>query len=69
MDPIAVIGFSFRLPGGAEDVSSLWEMLSTGQNVMREWPKSRTNLDAFYTEYPRQQNVVSDASAMPVTYD
>ncbi|KAK3385761.1 polyketide synthase PksD [Podospora didyma] len=44
MEPIAIIGLSFRLPDGAEDVSSFWDMLESGRNVMKEWPESRTNL-------------------------
>ncbi|KAI0810057.1 polyketide synthase PksD [Xylaria sp. FL0064] len=51
MDPIAIVGFSFRLPHGAEDESSFWDMLANGQNVMTEWPESRANIDAFY--YPK----------------
>lgn len=58
MDPIAITGFSFRLPGGAEDVDSLWDLLTSNRNVMREWPASRANISAFYTKYPRQQNTL-----------
>ncbi|KAM7189670.1 polyketide synthase [Rhypophila sp. PSN 637] len=59
MEPIAIIGFAFRLPGGAEDVNGLWELLESGRNVMRKWPKSRTNVDAFTSEYTRQENVLN----------
>ncbi|KAF1974305.1 polyketide synthase PksD [Bimuria novae-zelandiae CBS 107.79] len=48
MEPIAIIGQSFRLPDGVEDVSSFWDMLEHGRNMMREWPKDRTNIDTFY---------------------
>ncbi|KAI1349204.1 polyketide synthase PksD [Xylaria sp. FL0043] len=48
MDPIAIIGLSFRLPDGVEDVSSLWDMLEHGRNVMREWPENRANTGTFY---------------------
>ncbi|KAM7191954.1 polyketide synthase [Naviculisporaceae sp. PSN 640] len=58
MEPIAITGFSFRLPGGAEDVDSLWDLLTSKRNVMREWPASRTNVSAFYSKYHRQQNIV-----------
>ncbi|KAK4209240.1 hypothetical protein QBC37DRAFT_450775 [Rhypophila decipiens] len=59
MEPIAIIGFAFRLPGGAEDVDGLWELLESGRNVMRKWPKSRTNVEAFTSEYTRQENVLN----------
>ncbi|KAJ8112206.1 hypothetical protein ONZ43_g5443 [Nemania bipapillata] len=48
MDPIAIIGLAFRLPGGIEDVSSLWDMLKHGRNLMREWPENRANIGTFY---------------------
>jgi acyl transferase domain-containing protein len=61
MEPIAIIGFSFGLPGGAEDDSSLWQILESGRNVMTEWPSSRANIQTFYSDDPdsRQINVVS----------
>ncbi|KAI0156515.1 polyketide synthase PksD [Xylariaceae sp. FL1272] len=55
MEPIAVTGFSFRLPQGAEDEASFWEMLVKGQNVMTKWPQSRANIDAFRS--PSSNNV------------
>jgi acyl transferase domain-containing protein len=48
MEPLAVVGFSFKLPQGIEDESHLWEVLSNGRNLMTEWPDSRANIDAFY---------------------
>ncbi|KAH9903662.1 polyketide synthase PksD [Xylariomycetidae sp. FL2044] len=47
MEPIAIIGFSFKFPQGIEDEGSFWDVLSSGKNVMTAWPKSRTNIDAF----------------------
>lgn len=58
MEPIAIIGFSFRLPQGAEDEASFWEMLENGRNVMTEWPKSRANIGALYNGQPRANNTV-----------
>ncbi|KAL1603468.1 putative PKS/NRPS-like protein biosynthetic cluster [Paraconiothyrium brasiliense] len=48
MEPIAVVGLAFRLPDGIEDVSSFWDMLEQGRNLMKEWPANRTNIDTFY---------------------
>ncbi|KAF2868562.1 polyketide synthase PksD [Massariosphaeria phaeospora] len=48
MEPIAIIGLAFKLPQGAEDDSSLWDILEQGKSVMTSWPKSRANIDAFY---------------------
>lgn len=59
MEPIAVVGLSFKLPQGAEDESSFWEMLMEGRNVMEEWPASRANLDSFYSSNHGKDHVVS----------
>lgn len=58
MEPIAITGLSFKLPEDAENDSSFWEMLENGRNVMTEWPKSRVNLDAFYSPEDRTDNTV-----------
>ncbi|KAI1348254.1 hypothetical protein F5Y01DRAFT_328626 [Xylaria sp. FL0043] len=41
MDPLAIIGFSFKLPGGTVDENSLWDVVTNGKNLMTEWPKDR----------------------------
>lgn len=58
MEPIAVIGFSFKLPEGAEYESSLWEILENGKNLMREWPESRVTLNGFYDQDSSKTNQV-----------
>ncbi|KAI0444956.1 polyketide synthase PksD [Xylaria telfairii] len=63
MEPIAIIGFSFRLPQGAEDESSLWNILENRQNVMKPWPASRANIDAFYNQDATKMNVVPSKGA------
>ncbi|KAK8007839.1 hypothetical protein PG989_001829 [Apiospora arundinis] len=59
MEPIAIVGLSFRLPQGAENEDSLWDILEAGKNVMTEWPESRANLDAFYSPKPSVHNALS----------
>lgn len=59
MEAIAVIGFAFKLPGGAEDESSLWDVLQEARNVMKEYPPSRVNLDTFYNPTMNRNNTVS----------
>ncbi|KAK8037713.1 hypothetical protein PG991_001059 [Apiospora marii] len=58
MEPIAIVGISFRLPQGAENEDSLWSILEAGKNVMTEWPESRANLDAFCNPKPSINNAV-----------
>jgi acyl transferase domain-containing protein len=47
-EPIAIIGLSFRFPGGADNEDRLWEILANGEQAWTEVPKSRYNADAFY---------------------
>lgn len=58
MEPIAIIGLSFKLPQNAEDESTFWEILENGRNVMTEWPESRVNVDAFYDSDSTKDNIV-----------
>lgn len=59
MEPIAIVGFSFRLPQGAEDEESFWAMLESGRNVMTEWPESRANINALHRGQSAANNTVS----------
>ncbi|KAJ2993259.1 hypothetical protein NUW58_g1893 [Xylaria curta] len=50
MEDIAVVGFSFKLPEGVDTVSSFWETLEYGRNLVTDWPTSRIRGSAFRTE-------------------
>ena len=47
-EPIAIVGIGLRLPGGAHDESSLWQMLADGVDAISEIPGDRWDLDAYY---------------------
>ncbi|KAK3348484.1 putative polyketide synthase [Neurospora tetraspora] len=47
-DPIAIIGFACRLPGGNHSPSKLWDFLEQGKVASNKVPKSRFNMDAHY---------------------
>lgn len=67
-DDIAVVGFSFKLPQGVDDVSSLWDTLESRRNLMTEWPESRLNLESFYdadTNQPNKVSVITDGPVAP----
>ncbi|MEV4383069.1 SDR family NAD(P)-dependent oxidoreductase [Streptosporangium sp. NPDC049644] len=51
-EPIAVIGLSCRLPGGADSPEALWRLLVEGRDAVREGPHERWDVDAFYDEDP-----------------
>jgi acyl transferase domain-containing protein len=59
MDSIAIVGYSFKLPGGSEDDANFWDMLANARNVMTPWPKTRVNVDAFYDAKSKRTNTVS----------
>lgn len=58
MEPIAIVGLSYKLPQAAEDESSFWDMLEKGRNTVSPWPASRANLDAFYDPTGPELNTV-----------
>src|ERR1700736_6184138 len=51
-DPIAIVGIGLRLPGGARNESSLWQILANGVDTISEIPCDRWDLDAYYDPDP-----------------
>ncbi|KAF5603867.1 polyketide synthase [Fusarium pseudocircinatum] len=49
-EPIAVIGSACRFPGGASSPSKLWSLLQSPKDCLRDFPKDRLNLEAFYNK-------------------
>jgi hypothetical protein len=47
-EPIAIVGSSCRLPGGASSPSKLWDLLKDPRDVVQEIPLSRFNIKAFH---------------------
>ncbi|ERF68064.1 hypothetical protein EPUS_08500 [Endocarpon pusillum Z07020] len=47
-EPIAVVGLSLRLPGGANDLDGLWKLLEGGEPAWTPVPADRYNEEAFY---------------------
>ncbi|WZH45859.1 hybrid pks-nrps protein [Fusarium acuminatum] len=47
-EPIAIIGTSYRFPGGANTPSRLWDLLCEKRDVQSPIPEQRFNADAFY---------------------
>ena len=50
--PVAVIGMSCRLPGGIESPEQLWEALLRGDDLVREVPTERWDMDQYYDPEP-----------------
>ena len=59
MEPIAIVGLSYKLPEGDNEDHSFWDNLQRGRSLSRPWPKSRGNIDAFYSSNVAMDNTVS----------
>lgn len=51
-EPIAIVGMACRVPGGAEDADSFWNLLTEGKDVVGEVPADRWDVDAYYDADP-----------------
>ncbi|KAK6539088.1 hypothetical protein TWF694_010628 [Orbilia ellipsospora] len=47
LEPLAIIGFSFKFPSGIESSESFWNMMMQGDTGLSEIPEDRLNLQAF----------------------
>ncbi|KAI1773209.1 fatty acid synthase S-acetyltransferase [Hypoxylon cercidicola] len=48
MEPIAIVGLSFKLPQDALDEDSFWQILETRRNLMTDWPENRLTINSYY---------------------
>ncbi|EPS42294.1 hypothetical protein H072_3762 [Dactylellina haptotyla CBS 200.50] len=46
-EPLAVVGFAFKLPAGIDHSDSFWKMVVNGETGLRPIPENRLNLEAF----------------------
>nr|WP_228038135.1 type I polyketide synthase [Nodosilinea sp. LEGE 06152] len=51
-EPIAIVGMACRLPG-APNLQAYWQLLTEGQDAIREVPADRWDVDAFYDADPQ----------------
>lgn len=59
MEPVAILGMSFRFPGGAESPDDFWRMMVEKRCAAAKVPPDRFNVDAFWHADPKKQNLVS----------
>ena len=50
--PVAVVGMACRFPGDADDPERFWELLRAGRDAIREVPRDRWDIDAFFDPDP-----------------
>ena len=48
LEPIAVVGFSFKFPQEATSTEDFWQMLMQGRCAATEFPDDRLGLSAIY---------------------
>lgn len=61
VEPLAIVGFSFKYPQEADTTEGLWTVLKEKRDVMTEWPKDRINLESFFYKDEGQKQNVSTA--------
>lgn len=59
MEPIAIVGLSFRLPQDTTDEAKFWEVLQHRRNLMTKWPEDRMNIDNNRDDGSKMPNIVS----------
>ncbi|KAK5988235.1 Compactin diketide synthase mlcB [Cladobotryum mycophilum] len=69
MEPIAIVGFSFKMPQGIIDETSLWETLEHQKSVMTEWPQDRLTIDSFHDDGSKKLNMIAARGAHFITED
>jgi acyl transferase domain-containing protein/thioesterase domain-containing protein len=68
VDPVAIIGMAFRLPGDNDTPSGFWDLITSGEIAIRETPPDRFDIDAWHspdpdrsgTTYSRRAGYVGD---------
>jgi acyl transferase domain-containing protein/acyl carrier protein len=51
-EPIAIIGMGCRFPGGANNPTTFWDLLSNGKDAIVDIPKNRWDIRRFYDPNP-----------------
>lgn len=59
MEPIAIVGVSFKMPQEAVDEAAFWKVLTARKNLMTEWPRTRADVDSFLENGSKRPNTVS----------
>lgn len=62
IEPLAIIGLSFKFPQGMETAESLWERLATSRSAWSPFPESRLNFDGVYDPDSARLNSVNNLS-------
>lgn len=61
VEPVAVVGFSFKFPQDADSTDSFWKLLMEQRSTATEFPQDRLSVSAFYHPDPSRKSTVSKA--------
>ncbi|KAI1171985.1 hypothetical protein F4777DRAFT_593221 [Nemania sp. FL0916] len=67
MEPIAIIGCAFKLPGNIFDEQTLWQVLQEGRNTASMWPLARTTLSSQKGHFLSEDQNGFDAKFFSIT--
>ena len=70
-EAIAIVGVGLRMPGGARDLDSFWQLLVEERDALQEIPRERFDLGSYYDpnpdaehkSYVRSAHLVTDVAA------
>ncbi len=56
--PLAIVGMSYRFPGGANTAKGFWDILANAKSTRTRIPDNRFDPDSFYHPSPDRQGAV-----------
>ena len=73
---LAIIGVGLRFPGGAEDLESFWQVLSTGVDTLGPIPPERFDRATYYdpdpehrgTSYVKEASLLNDVAGFDAAF-
>ncbi|KAK6507176.1 hypothetical protein TWF481_005625 [Arthrobotrys musiformis] len=76
VEPLAIVGFSFKFPSGVEDPDSLWQILVNGEVALKDVPENRFNISKFRNikaagstdQRPKGYHIEGDISAFDAPF-
>ena len=70
-EPIAVVGMSCRLPGGADSPAAFWQLLQSKREAIAPIPDDRWDRDYYYSQNPDEPGkaIAQSGGFVPHLYD
>jgi hypothetical protein len=65
LEPIAIVGFSFRFPGKATDSKAFWQMMMDKRCAVTDSPEDRISVSGWYHPDRRRRGQVGTVILQP----